>query len=115
MHLETLNGQPASILGLAGSQGMDTSCAAVAFEAGVNYFFFYDLSHENLLDGLKPIVATHREQVLMATGSDERDKGRLRQYLMRTLLRFGLYSMNFGIGRKEGLSATWVQPPIIAL
>jgi hypothetical protein len=37
MHLETLNGQPASILGLAGSQGMDTSCAAVAFEAGVNY------------------------------------------------------------------------------
>jgi aryl-alcohol dehydrogenase-like predicted oxidoreductase len=81
MHLETLNGQPASILGLAGSRGMDTSCAAVAFEAGVNYFFFYDLSHENLLSGLKPIVATQREQVLMATGSDERDKARLRQYL----------------------------------
>jgi hypothetical protein len=40
MHLETLNGQPASLLGLAGSQGRDTSCAAVAFEAGVNYFFF---------------------------------------------------------------------------
>ncbi len=81
MHLETLNAQPASILGLAGSQGMDTSCAAVAFEAGVNYFFFYDVSHENLLNGLKPIVATHREQVLIATGSEERDKGRLRQYL----------------------------------
>lgn len=81
MDLETLNGQPASILGLAGRPGMDTSCAAIAFEAGVNYFFFYDLSHENLLNGLKPIVATQREQVLMATGSDERDKGRLRQYL----------------------------------
>jgi hypothetical protein len=37
--IETLNGRPASILGLAGSQGMDTSCAAIAFEAGVNYFF----------------------------------------------------------------------------
>ncbi len=60
---------------------MDTSCAAVAFEAGVNYFFFYDLSPENLLSGLKPIVATQREQVLMATGSEERDKGRLWQYL----------------------------------
>jgi hypothetical protein len=47
--IETLNGRPASILGLAGSQGMDTSCVAIAFEAGVNYFFFYDLSHENLL------------------------------------------------------------------
>jgi aryl-alcohol dehydrogenase-like predicted oxidoreductase len=81
MHLETLNGQPASLLGLAGSQDMDTSCAAVAFEAGVNYFFFYDVSHENLLNGLKPIVATHREQVLIATGSEQRDKGRLRQYL----------------------------------
>ena len=81
MHLETLNGQPASLLGLAGSQGRDTSCAAVAFEAGVNYFFFYGVSHENLLSGLKPIVATHREQVLIATASDERDKGRLRQYL----------------------------------
>jgi hypothetical protein len=55
MHLETLNEQPASILGLAGSQGMDTSCAVVAFEAGVNYFFFYDVSHENLLNGLKPM------------------------------------------------------------
>jgi aryl-alcohol dehydrogenase-like predicted oxidoreductase len=79
--IETLNGRPASILGLAGSQGMDTSCAAIAFEAGVNYFFFYDLSHENLLNGLKPIVATHREQVLMATGSEERERCRLRQYL----------------------------------
>jgi len=81
MHLETRNGQPASILGLAGSRGMDTSCAAIAFEAGVNYFFFYDLSHENLLNGLKSIVASHHEQVLIATGSDERDKGRLGQYL----------------------------------
>lgn len=53
MDLETLNGQPASILGLAGSQGMDTSCVAAGFEAGVNYFFFYDISHENLLSELK--------------------------------------------------------------
>lgn len=60
---------------------MDTSCVTLAFEAGINYFFFYDLSHENLLSGLKPIVATGREQVLMATGSEERDLGRLRQSL----------------------------------
>ncbi len=62
---------------------MDTSLAAVAVEAGVNYFFFYDLSHKNLLDGLRLIVATGREQVLIATGSDDRDLGRLRQYLDR--------------------------------
>lgn len=81
MHLETLNGQPASILGLAGHQAMDASCVALAFEAGVNYFFFYEFSHENLLSGLKPVAATHREQVLIATGSEERDLGILWQYL----------------------------------
>ena len=81
--VKTLNGQPTSILGLAGHQNMDTSCVAIAFEAGVNYFFFYDISHENLLSGLKPIVATHREQVLIATGSEGRDLGSLRQYLDR--------------------------------
>ena len=62
---------------------MDNSCAALAFEAGVNYFFFYDLSHENLLKGLKPIVASQREQVLVATGSSDRNVGRLQQYLDR--------------------------------
>ena len=60
---------------------MDKSCPAIAFEAGVNYFFFYDLSHENLLRGLKPIAATYREQVLMATGSEARHKKRLQQCL----------------------------------
>jgi aryl-alcohol dehydrogenase-like predicted oxidoreductase len=83
MYLETLNGQLASILGLAGHQAMDASCVALAFEAGVNYFFFYDLSHENLLSGLKPLAATGREQVLIATGSEQRDLSILRQYLDR--------------------------------
>lgn len=81
MDLETLKGQPASILGLAGNPAMDASCAALAFEAGVNYFFFYDLSVENLLNGLKPLVATKREELLISTGSGERDLGRLRQDL----------------------------------
>lgn len=81
MNLETLNGQPASILGLAGSGAMDASFAALAFDPGVNYFFFYDFTYKNFLDGLKPIVANHREQVLIATGSDDRDRALLRQYL----------------------------------
>lgn len=83
MDLTTLKGQPASILGLAGHSDMETSCVALAFEAGVNYFFFYDLFSENLLNGLKSLVATQREQVMIATGSDDRDLGKLRQYLDR--------------------------------
>ena len=111
MHLETLNGQPASLLGLAGSQGMDTSCAAVAFEAGVNYFFFYGVSHENLLSGLKSIVATHREQVLIATGSEERERCRLRQYLeqVRRYLDIDVVDVFFAeyVTHNEDIAQIW--------
>jgi aryl-alcohol dehydrogenase-like predicted oxidoreductase len=81
MDLKTLKGQPASRLGLAGHPAMDTSCAALAFEAGVNYFFFYDLSYKGLLTGLKPLVGKKREQVLIATGSEDRNLNGLRQCL----------------------------------
>jgi aryl-alcohol dehydrogenase-like predicted oxidoreductase len=111
MHLETLNGQIASILGLAGHPAMDTSCAALAFEAGINYFFFYDISHENLLNGLKPIVATQREQVLIATGSDDRDLGKLRQYLeqVRRYLNVDVIDVFFAeyVTPSEDIAQTW--------
>lgn len=81
MNIVTLQGQPASILGLAGSQSMDVSCVRVAFEAGINYFFFYNLAFDNLLDGLKPLLAAKREKILVATGSENRDRDELRQYL----------------------------------
>ncbi|NER24921.1 MAG: aldo/keto reductase [Symploca sp. SIO1C2] len=81
MDIKTIKGQPASILGLGEKQAMDSSCAALAFEAGVNYFYFYDLSHKNLLNGLKPIVATDREQLLVTTGSNDRSLSNLQQYL----------------------------------
>ena len=111
MHLETQNRQPASILGLAGSQAMDTSYVALAFEAGVNYFFFYDLSYENLLNGLKTIVATQREQVLIATGSEERDLGKLRQYLeqVRQYLDVDVVDVFFAeyVTPNEDISQIW--------
>lgn len=72
MELSTLQGQPASILGLAG-QSIDAATVLLAFEAGINYFFFYNLESENFLGGLKPLLLTKREQVLVATGSENRD------------------------------------------
>ena len=90
---------------------MDTSCAALAFEAGINYFFFYDISHENLLNGLKPIVATQREQVLIATGSDDRDLGKLRQYLeqVRRYLNVDVIDVFFAeyVTPNEDIAQTW--------
>jgi aryl-alcohol dehydrogenase-like predicted oxidoreductase len=79
--ITTLGGQPASRLGLAGRPGMEAGCVSLAHEAGVNYFFFYDLSAAGLLKGLKPLLARARDQVVVATGSEERAPGALRRYL----------------------------------
>lgn len=81
MDIVTQKGQPSSILGLAGNQSMEISCVRAAFEAGVNYFFFYNLSFNNLLDGLKPLLSARREELVVATGSENRDRRGLSQYL----------------------------------
>lgn len=81
MDIVTQKGQPASILGLAVNQSIDVSCVIVAFEAGINYFFFYNFSDDNLLDGLKPLLTAKREELLVATGSESRDTHGLNQYL----------------------------------
>lgn len=81
MDIVTQKAQPASILGLAGNQNMEASCVPFAFKAGVNYFFFYNLSCNNLLDGLKPLLAANREELVVATGSENRNISELSQYL----------------------------------
>lgn len=81
MSIVTLKGQPASILGLAGNQSMELPCVRAAFEAGVNYFFFYNLAFDNPLDGLKPLLTAKREELVVATGSENRDRRELSQYL----------------------------------
>lgn len=81
MDLKTQAGQKAGILGLAGQQQKDAAIVTAAFEAGINYFFFYNLKSENFLDGLKHLLAAKREQVLVATGSENRDISYLRHYL----------------------------------
>lgn len=81
MELTTLSNSPASILGLGGNQSIDINCIQTAFDAGVNYFFFYNLSCESFLNGLKPLLKEKREDILVATGSEHRDHNELNQYL----------------------------------
>ncbi|MGK7874671.1 MAG: aldo/keto reductase [Xenococcaceae cyanobacterium] len=80
MELKTLQGQPASLLGLAGQPQMDSSCVPLAYEAGVNFFFFYNLSFKSLLTELRRLLAIGREQLMVATGSSHRSLRKLRQY-----------------------------------
>lgn len=81
MELLTIQGQPASILGLAGQSIDDADAVLLAFTAGINYFFFYNSESENFLGGLKSLLATKREQVLVTTGSESRDLKSLHHYL----------------------------------
>ncbi len=60
---------------------MAVACVPLAFAAGVNYFFFYQLSDNNLLKELKPLLADRREEIVVATGSQSRNISKLSQDL----------------------------------
>ncbi|ASC73384.1 uncharacterized protein XM38_043490 [Halomicronema hongdechloris C2206] len=73
MQIQTIQGQPASILGLAGQEPMESGCVDLAWQAGVNYFFSYDLGDSPLLRDLHQLLKQHREQAIVATGSERRE------------------------------------------
>ncbi len=81
--LETLAGKPVSILGLGNHPQMESGCIRVAYQAGINYFFSYNLTYTNLLQELKTLMARQREQIVVAIGSETRNLNQLRQYLDR--------------------------------
>lgn len=81
MKLKTQQGINASILGLAAYPQTDSDCVRVAFDSGINYFFFYDSDNNNFLEGLKILLSVQRDYILVATGSEARDVNELRQYL----------------------------------
>jgi predicted aldo/keto reductase-like oxidoreductase len=90
MELVTLSNSPANILGLAGNQSMEIDCVGSAFAAGINYFFFYNLSSTNFLDGLKVLLKNKREEILVATGSESRDENELDRYLDKVRQRLNI-------------------------
>jgi len=81
MNLTTQNGQLVSRLGLASQYLKEETCVLAAFEAGVNYFFSYSLPEPLFLSELTSLVATNRQALLIATGSETRQLKTLRQYL----------------------------------
>lgn len=83
MNLTTQSGQLVSRLGLASQHLKDETCVRTAFEAGVNYFFSYSLPEPLFLSELKSLIATNREALLIATGSETRQLNKVRQYLDR--------------------------------
>lgn len=79
--IRTRQGQPASRLGFASQYTQDATCIRAAFEAGINYFFDYQLPKAHLQAELKSLFATHRDAVIYTFGSESRQIAVLRQQL----------------------------------
>ena len=80
MDLRTNNGQIVNSLGLAAYPDMEMPCVTTAFEAGIDYFFFYNLNYELMLKELKKLCPAHRDKMVIATGSEARNMQELRTY-----------------------------------
>jgi aryl-alcohol dehydrogenase-like predicted oxidoreductase len=76
--LTTLDGTPASCLGLAAAPKQDPRCVRRAFAGGINYFFFYGPGNTLFIEELAALVARKREQIIVATGSGSRRVAGLR-------------------------------------
>lgn len=90
MDIQTICGQPASVLGLAGQQPMAAGCVEMAWQAGVNFFFSYGLGASPLLDELKGLLAQHRHAAIAATGNESRDLNDWRTYLEQVKQRLDI-------------------------
>jgi len=77
--LKTMDGAPARPLGLAAHPGQTSRCVDMAFDSGVNYYFFYGPSGKGVIDGLNSLVKKHRAEVLIGCGSGSRRADGLEQ------------------------------------
>jgi aryl-alcohol dehydrogenase-like predicted oxidoreductase len=79
--IKTQTGKPASRLGFASQYTQDPTCIPAAFEAGINYFFDYQLPQEPMQSELQSLFSRHREAILYTVGSESRQVQTLRQQL----------------------------------
>ena len=79
--ITTLLNQPVQPLGLAGNPNMEEGCVTAAYDAGVNYYFFYNQSYPTLIDELKSVLHENRESIVVATGSESCNLKTLNSYL----------------------------------
>jgi hypothetical protein len=95
--LTTLDGTPASCLGLAAGPKQDPRCVRRAFAGGINYFFFYGPGNTSFIEELAALVPRKREQIIVATGSGSRRIAGLRtaRRKLAALLGIGLIDVFF--------------------
>ncbi|HTU90421.1 MAG TPA: hypothetical protein VMF69_10130 [Gemmataceae bacterium] len=95
--LTTLDGTPASCLGLAAGPKQIPQCVRRGFAGGINYFFFYGPGNTSFIEELAGLVVRKREQIIVATGSGSRRVAGLRaaRRKLTALLGIGLIDVFF--------------------
>ncbi len=88
--LSTIDGTPASRLGLAGNPNTDPGWPRRAFDAGLNWFFFYNFSFEGMIEGVRRVLPGRRDSALVATGSESRDKSEVDDYMEQVCQRLSV-------------------------
>ncbi len=92
--LTTISGKPASRLGLGGTPDMEPGCVPTAWDAGLNWFFFYNLSFDGLIDPLGELAGQHRDDLIIATGTESRDVASIEDTYEQSLQRLGVDTLD---------------------
>src|SRR5262245_61070406 len=88
--LATLDGSPASCLGLATGPEQGPRCVQRAFAGGINYFFFYGPGNTSFIEELAALVRRKREHIIVASGSGSRRLEGLRAARRRLTTLLGI-------------------------
>ena len=78
--ITTLTGNKTSVLGLGSNPNMDSQCLSIAYQAGINYFFFYNLNSSHLIQEMKNLAHNYRPEIIFATGCQTRKIEELEKY-----------------------------------
>lgn len=92
--LTTIGGQRASRLGLGGTPNMEPGCVPAAREAGLNWFFFYNLSFDGLIGPLGELAGQDRDNLIIATGTEARDEASVEDAYEQALRRLGVETID---------------------
>jgi aryl-alcohol dehydrogenase-like predicted oxidoreductase len=76
--ISTRRGTLASRLGLAARPDQDPKCVRLAFDADINYFFFYGPGNREFVAELGLLIKRHADDAIIASGSGARTKNGLR-------------------------------------
>jgi aryl-alcohol dehydrogenase-like predicted oxidoreductase len=87
--ISTVRGARVSKLGLAAHPNQDLNCVRYAFEAGINFFFFYGPGNTTFIRELR-LLARHRDDVVIASGSGARTNRGLHTARRKILSALGM-------------------------